>query len=59
MIWFEEEFVFNKDNEFQPHLKVRKRYRDDIYIVWSGGSETLDCFFLAVKLQAYQNRIHD
>ena len=32
MIWFEEEFVFNKDNEFQPHLKVWKRYRDDIYI---------------------------
>ena len=45
MIWFEEEFVFNKGNEFQPHLKVWKRYRDDIYIVWSGGSETLDCFF--------------
>ena len=45
MIWFEEEFVFNADNEFQPHLKAWKRYRDDIYIFWSGGSETLDCFF--------------
>ena len=45
MIWFEEEFVFNKGNEFQPHLKVGKRFRDDIYIVWSGGSENLDCFF--------------
>ena len=20
-------------------------YRDDIYIVWSGGAEALDCFF--------------
>ena len=45
MIWFEEEFVFNQGNEFQPYLKVWKRYCDDIYIIWSGGSHTLDCFF--------------
>ena len=45
MIWFEEEYIFNTDNEFHPYLKAWKRYRDDIYIVWSGGSEALDCFF--------------
>ena len=32
-------------NEFQKYLKAWKRYCDDIYIVWSGGSETFDCFF--------------
>jgi len=31
--------------EFQPYLKAWKRYRDDIYILWNGGSEKLDCFF--------------
>jgi len=45
MVWFEEEFIFNPINEFLPYLKSWKRYRDDIYIVWSGGAEALDCFF--------------
>jgi len=45
MIWFEEEYVFNDSNEFQPYLKAWKRYRDGIYILWNGGSEKLDCFF--------------
>ena len=27
MIWFEEEYVFNDSNEFQPYLKAWKRYR--------------------------------
>ena len=45
MIWFEEEYVFNANNEFQPYLKAWKRYGDDIYILWNGGSEKLDCFF--------------
>ena len=31
MIWFEEEYVFNDSNEFQPYLKAWKRYQDDIY----------------------------
>ena len=45
MIWFEEEYVFNESNEFLPYLKTWKRYRDDVYILWNGGSESLDCFF--------------
>ena len=59
MIWFEEEFVFNERNEFQSYLKAWKRYHDDIYIIWSGGSETLDCFFLAIELQTNKNSIYD
>ena len=45
MIWFKEEYVFNESNEFLPYLKTWKRYRDDVYILWNGGSESLDCFF--------------
>ena len=45
MIWFEEEYVFNVSNEFQPYLKAWKSYQDDICILWNGGSEKLDCFF--------------
>ena len=45
VIWFEEEYVFNANNEFQPYLKAWKSYRGDIYILWNGGSEKLDCFF--------------
>ena len=50
MIWFEEEFVFNTANDFLPFLKSWVRYRDDIYIVWSGRAETLDCFFWQLRL---------
>ena len=45
MNWFEEEYVFNANNEFRNSIKLWKRSRDDVYILWSGGSETLDCFF--------------
>ena len=58
MIWFEEEFVFNQGNEFQPYLKVWIRYCDDIYIIWSGGSHILLTVFLAVKLQTTKDRVH-
>ena len=39
MIWFEEEHIFNQKNIFKPYIKSWKRSRDDIYILWSGGSE--------------------
>ena len=39
IIWFEEEYAFNANNEFQPYLKAWKRYRDDIFILWNDGSE--------------------
>ena len=47
MNWFEEEYIFNPNNEFRQYIKLWKRSRDDIYIyiLWSGGSEALDCFF--------------
>ena len=34
---------------FKPYIKSWKRFRDDIYIIWSGGHETLDCFFLQLN----------
>ena len=45
MIWFEEEYIFNKTNVFKPYIKSWKRSQDDINIHWSGGSEALDCFY--------------
>ena len=45
MIWFEEQYVFSDNNMFKPHIKFWKRCRDDVYIIWNGGSDTLDCFF--------------
>ena len=51
MIWFEEEYIFNTENEFHPYLKAWKRYGNDINIVWSGGSKALDCFFWQLNLQ--------
>ena len=44
MIWFEEEYIFNEKNVFKPYIKSWKRSWDNIYILWSGGSEALDCF---------------
>ena len=29
---------------FKPHIKFWKRCRDDVYIIWNGGSDTFDCF---------------
>ena len=45
MNWFEEQNVFNDSNPFRQNLKIWKRSRDDVYILWKGGSEALDCFF--------------
>ena len=45
MNWFEEQYIFNDSNPFRNNLKVWKRSRDDVYILWKGGSEALDCFF--------------
>ena len=45
MNWFEEQYIFNDSNPFRKNLKVWKRSRDDVYILWKGGSEALDCFF--------------
>ena len=45
MIWFEEQYIFNDNNEFRAFIKSWKRFRDDIYVIWSGGNEALDCFF--------------
>ena len=45
MNWFEEQYVFNDSNPFRQNLKIWKRSRDDVYILWKGGSEALDCFF--------------
>ena len=42
MIWFEEEYIFNDKNIFKPYTKSWKTSRDDINILWSGGSEALD-----------------
>ena len=45
MIWFEEQHIFNENNEFRPFIKSWKRFRDDIHVIWSGGNEELDRFF--------------
>ena len=45
MIWFEEQYIFNDNNIFKPYIKLWKRFRDDIYIIWNVGHDTLDCFF--------------
>ena len=45
MIWFEEQYIFNDNNEFRAFIKSWKRFRDDIYVIWSGGNEALDYFF--------------
>jgi hypothetical protein len=45
MIWFEQQYVFSNNNIFKPHIKFWKRCRDDVYIIWNGASDTLDCFF--------------
>ena len=45
MLWFEERYIFNDNNIFKPYIKLWKRFRDDIYTIWNGGHDTLDCFF--------------
>ena len=45
MIWFEEQHIFNENNEFRPFIKSWKRFRDDFHVIWSGGNEELDRFF--------------
>ena len=45
MNWFEEKYICNDSNPFRKNLKAWKRSRDDVYILWKGGSEALDCFF--------------
>ena len=32
-------------NMFKPHIKFWKRCRENVYIIWNGVSDTLDCFF--------------
>ena len=49
IIWFEEENIFSENNKFRPFIKSWKRFRD-IHIIWSGGSDTLDCFCCSSKL---------
>ena len=49
MDWFERTYIYSEHNEFKNHLKIWKRSRDDVYILWSGGQEALDCFFWRVN----------
>ena len=49
MNWFETEHIYSESNEFRDHLKIWKRSRDDVYILWSGGAEALDCFFWRIN----------
>ena len=37
MNWFEEKYIFNDSNPFRQNLKIWKRSRDDVYILWKGG----------------------
>ena len=62
MNWFEETFVFNEQNDFQPIFW--KRMRDDIFLVWKKGdpemnrklgSDELDRFLW--KLNCFEKRI--
>ena len=34
---------------FKKNIKIWKRSRDDIYILWNGGEEAFDCFFWRVN----------
>ena len=49
MDWFENEYIYSDSNEFRDNIKIWKRSRDDIYILWNGGEEALDCFFWRVN----------
>ena len=49
MNWFENEYIYSDSNEFRENIKIWKRSRDDIYILWNGGEEALDCFFWRVN----------
>ena len=43
------EYIYNEHNEFENDLKVWKRSNDLVYILWSSGQESLDCFFWRVN----------
>ena len=45
MDWFDSEYIYSNSNEFRDNIKIWKRSRDDIYILWNGGEEALNCFF--------------
>ena len=49
MDWFENEYIYSDSNEFRDNIKTWKRSRDDIYILWNGGEEALNCFFWRVN----------
>ena len=49
MDWFERTYIYSEHNEFKNHLKIWGKSRDDVYILWSGGQEELDCFFWRVN----------
>ena len=41
MDWFENEYIYSDSNDFRDNIKIWKRSRDDIYILWKGGEEAL------------------
>ena len=46
---FENEFIYSETNDFKKNIKIWKRSRDDIYILWNGGEHALDCVFWRIN----------
>ena len=53
MHWFEEQYVFNEENEFKP--VYWKREMDDIFIIWRHGKDELENFVW--RLNGIERRI--
>ena len=49
MDWVENEYIYSNSNEFRDNIKLWKRSRDDIYILWNGREEALDCSFWRIN----------
>ena len=52
--FYEEEYIFSEKNIFKPYIKSWKRSWNDICILWSEGSEALDCFFLQLNYKEHR-----
>ena len=49
---FEEEAIFGHNNAFLTHIKLSRRYVDDILVLWDGSEQDLQMFFDYINIQS-------